>query len=151
MWLAAANGDEKAFRWCQNQDMEVRAMSEGVNTKGGVLVPDELSQRIIDNRESYGVMRQNAYIEPMGSDVKNISRQTGGNTAYFVGEGADLTESDAAYDNVKLVAKKLAVSTRISSELEEDADIDVRRHLRYRRQILGEYGVRWRVSGWCIY
>jgi HK97 family phage major capsid protein len=125
MWLAASNGDEKAFRWCQNHDIEVRAMSEGVNTKGGVLVPDELSQRIIDNRESYGVMRQSAFIESMGSDVKNISRQTGGNTAYFVGEGVDLTESDAAYDNVKLVAKKLAVSTRISSELDEDAVINL--------------------------
>lgn len=124
-WLQANLGGELAYRWCAKNDIEVRAMSEGINTAGGVLVPDELSQRIIDNRETHGVYRQHAYIEPMGSDVKDIGRQTGGLTAYFVAEGASTTESDSAWDNVKLVAKKLAAETRLSSELDEDAAIDL--------------------------
>lgn len=125
MWLAGSLGNEKAFRWCQSHDIHVRAMSEGINTAGGAYVPEETSQRIIDLRESYGVFRQNTFIEPMARETKNIVREVSGPTAYFVGEGVELTESDIAVDLVKLVAKKLAVRTRVSSELEEDSMIDI--------------------------
>jgi HK97 family phage major capsid protein len=88
-------------------------------------VPDELGSRIIDLREEHGAFRRNTYIEPMASDTKSITRQTGGMTAYFVGEGDDHTESDMSFDTIKLEVKKLVAATRISSELEEDAIISV--------------------------
>jgi HK97 family phage major capsid protein len=49
-----------------------------------------------------------------------MPRRTGTVTAYFVGEAAAGTESDQAFDQVALVAKKLMVLTTISSELNED-------------------------------
>ena len=125
MWLAAISGNERAARWCATHNIQVRAMSEGVNTQGGVLVPTILAQRIIDQREEHGVFRQHAFIEPMSSDVVDISRQTSGLTPVFVGEGVSITESTSAWDAVKLVAKKLAAETRTSSELEEDAMINL--------------------------
>jgi HK97 family phage major capsid protein len=56
----------------------------------------------------------------MGSDVLRMPRRTGTVSAYFVGEAAAGTESEQAFDQVALVAKKLMVLTTISSELNED-------------------------------
>jgi hypothetical protein len=44
----------------------------------------------------------------MGRDTLNWPRRTGGVTAYFVAETRAPTESQAAWDNVNLTAKKLA-------------------------------------------
>ena len=58
---------------------------------------------------------------------KNRPRRKGGLTAFFVGENQDgsANESDASWDNVVLVAKKLMVLTRMSSEVDEDAVLDL--------------------------
>jgi len=47
----------------------------------------------------------------------------GGLKAYFVGENSSVSESDAAWDRVQLVAKKAAVASRISSEILEDSSV----------------------------
>ncbi|MFA7278920.1 MAG: phage major capsid protein [Sterolibacterium sp.] len=127
MWLAATlYGNVNAKEYCRKNGIGVRsALSEGVNTSGGALVPDELERAIINLREEYGLFRRVCRVTPMGSDVRNIPRRTGGLTAYFVGEGVAGTESDAGWDNVSLVAKKLMVLTRMSSEVAEDAIIDL--------------------------
>jgi len=127
MWIRATlYGDQGSKDWCRKNGVGVRAaLSEGVNTSGGALVPDELERAIIDLREEYGLFRRAVRVTPMGSDTRNIPRRVGGLTAYFVGEGASGTESDASWDNVSLVAKKLMVLTRMSSEVAEDAIIDL--------------------------
>jgi HK97 family phage major capsid protein len=61
----------------------------------------------------------------MSSDTLTIPRRTGGLTAYFVGEGQAITPSDKTWDNVNLVAKKLACLSYWSSELAEDAIISI--------------------------
>jgi len=61
----------------------------------------------------------------MSSDTRVQPKRSGGVTAYFVGEGASITESTNQFDNVRLTAKKLAVYTRLSSELNEDAAVDL--------------------------
>jgi len=127
MWLAATlYGNVNATEYCRKNGIGVRsALSGGVNTSGGALVPDELERAIIDLREEYGLFRRVCRVTPMGSDTRNIPRRTGGLTAYFVGENTAGTESDAGWDNVALVAKKLMVLTRMSSEVAEDAIIDL--------------------------
>lgn len=127
MWIRASlYGDVNSQEWCRKNGVGSRAaLSGGVNTSGGALVPDELERAIIDLREQYGLFRRVCRVTPMGSDTRNIPRRTGGLSAYFVGEGASGTESDAGWDNVSLVAKKLMVLTRMSSEVAEDAIIDL--------------------------
>jgi HK97 family phage major capsid protein len=56
----------------------------------------------------------------MTSDVKRMPRRTGTVTASFVGEASTGTQSQQTFDQVNLVAKKLMVLTKISSELNED-------------------------------
>lgn len=128
-WLMAAIlGDAKAIKWCSNNGVNVdirAAHSAGDNARGGVLVPEELSATIIRLVDQYGVFRANTRVVPMSSDTLNIPRRTGGLTASYVGEGAEGDESDTSWDNVSLVAKKLMVLTRMSSEISEDAIISM--------------------------
>jgi len=120
-------------QWCREhgidikQDMETegRAMSEGINTKGGFLVPDEFEQSIIDLREEYGNARRNLRIKPMASDASHEPKKNGGLTAYPMGEGGAFTESDQNWGQVNLVARKWGVLTKISSELSEDTVISL--------------------------
>ena len=124
--MATIYGSTKAADWCRQNGMNIRsALAGGINTAGGVLVPEEFERAIIDLREQYGVFRRLVRVRPMGSDTTNIPRRTGGLTAYYTGENTAGTESDATWDNVQLVAKKLMVLTRMSSEVSEDAIIDL--------------------------
>jgi len=127
-WIQAQLlGDVDARRWCERHDIhtEERVMVEGVIAKGGAVVPDELDQQIVVLREKYGVIRQNSRIVPMASDTKNVSRQTDGFTPYFVGEKTALTAADSTWDVITLVANKLTILNRMSSELDEDAIISM--------------------------
>jgi HK97 family phage major capsid protein len=119
-WFAAVAGDEYALR--QNVLPLVRAASEGVNSAGGFLVPAAISDKIIELRDVRGIFRSAAGgATPMNSDADFIPRRVGGLTAYFTQEAAAITESSGSWDNVNLVAKKLAALTRSSAELTEDS------------------------------
>jgi HK97 family phage major capsid protein len=118
-------GDESAARWCVRHGMELRAMSETKNTAGGHVVPEEMLQVVIDLRENYGTFRRHCKVVAMGRDVMTIPRRTGGVTAYFVDENTEITASDKAFDNVGLRTRKLAALTKISTELAEDAIINL--------------------------
>lgn len=124
--LASLWGSEKAANWCrENGILLQRAQSEGVNSAGGVLVPDEFSTEIIILRDQYGMFRRLCTVMPMGRDTMNVPRRTGGLTAYPVGEGKGIAESQMAWDNVKLTANKWGVLSLMSSELDEDAAVNI--------------------------
>jgi len=93
-------------------------------TGAHVFVPDEFGMDLIKLREQYGVARGLLRVRNMTSDTRTDPRRTGGLTAYFTGENSAGTESDAAYDDVKLTAEKLMAITRMSKELNEDSVID---------------------------
>jgi len=123
--LATVMNDAKARQWCRDHNIEVRVQTEGVNTAGGFVVPDVMERAIIDLREKYGMFRANARVLPMSSDHSVIPRRTGGVTAYFVGESTAITESEKSWDQVELTAKKLGALTRMSTDLSEDAIINM--------------------------
>jgi HK97 family phage major capsid protein len=118
-WFAAVA--EAAWAIKRNELPMTRAAGEGTNILGGFLAPQEISARIIELRDTRGVFRRNTTVEPMKAETDSVPRRTGGLTAYFTAEGAAATESNATWDNVNLVAKKLAVLCRTSNELQEDA------------------------------
>jgi HK97 family phage major capsid protein len=127
MWLKATVFDNtEAKDWCKSRGMMVeKAQGENVNAAGGFLVPEELMANIIVLREKFGIFRQQCRVIPMGSDTLNWPRRVGGLTAYFTGENQSITESQAAWDNVNLTAKKLAALTRMSNEISEDAVVSI--------------------------
>ncbi|MAH47558.1 phage major capsid protein [Candidatus Pacearchaeota archaeon] len=125
-WLMATVMDDAASRqWCRDKGIDLRVQTEGVNTAGGFVVPDVMERAIIDLRETYGMYRANARVLPMASDHTVVPRRTGGVTAYFIGETTEITESEKSWNQVELTAKKLGALTRMSTDLNEDAIINI--------------------------
>jgi HK97 family phage major capsid protein len=121
-YKSALFGDREATRWCADHGViDSRAMGEGVNSLGGVSVAEEVLNEIIVLVEQYGVFVQNARNVNMQSDTLVVPRRVGGLQAYFIGENTSIPDSDASWDRVQLIAKKVAVSNRISSELLQDS------------------------------
>ncbi|PTE07397.1 phage major capsid protein [Mesorhizobium helmanticense] len=125
-WVRGLLGYADAKAFCQREGLILsRAASETTNTAGGVLVPIEFLPELIALREVYGVFRRAGHVAPMRSDLANVPRRTGGVIAYFVDQGQAPAESTGALDGIAMVAKKLAALSRASSEIDEDAAIDL--------------------------
>ncbi len=99
--------------------------NEGTNSQGGYLVPVALESTIIDLRDAYGVVRQFCRVMPMMSNYQTQPKRLTGLTAYAVAEGTAPTESQKGWGRVALTARKWAVLTRYSSEIAEDAVINI--------------------------
>lgn len=135
--MAGVFKHSRSIEWCKangialqsGNDVDdagnVKAQIENVNEYGGVLVPPEFDRMLIDLREQYGVFRRNARVTPMNSDVKIIPRRATGLTAYWTAEAAEITRSTKTWDSVQLTAKKLACLVAYSTELAEDAIINL--------------------------
>ena len=124
-WAMACMGHQKSLRFCNDYGIQLKGHTEGVNSAGGYLVPDEFSDQLVSLREQFGVFRSNAHIEPMGSDTKRIPRRDSTVAASFVGEATAGSESQQVFSQINLVAKKLMVLTKISNELNEDSLINL--------------------------
>jgi HK97 family phage major capsid protein len=131
-WYFATNlpGDSplraKAVTFCGDHGIPtVKALNEGINEQGGALVPPEFDNMLIRLLEQFGVFRRYTRMSQMAGDIKMIPRRTGGVTASWVGEAQTITDSTPTYDNVQLVAKKLAARVVMSSEITEDSAISI--------------------------
>ncbi len=101
---------------------EVRALSEGINTAGGLMVSEELSAQIIDlARAKSVVFEAGAVVIPMQSDTLRLVRVDADASVALAGEGATITESDGSFDSISLTARKLATLTSATNELLADA------------------------------
>lgn len=124
---AALFGAERSMEFCRSNGISVkRAHSESDNESGGVLVPTEFENVMIDLRLEYGVFRRNANVVPMASNRKERPRRKGGLTAYPIGargENRRLTESKKGWELVGLDAKKWGVLAKYEEELSEDSII----------------------------
>lgn len=125
-FLASMFGNDKAATWCRENGILVqKALSEGVNSAGGVLVPEEMQNEIIILRNQYGLARRDLKVVPMGRDTISTPKLVSGLTMYFTGEGVAATQSQPVWTNVRLTAKKASVLTLYSSELDEDAVVSI--------------------------
>jgi len=125
-WLRASIfRKEEDLRWCSDHGVESRALNEGVNSAGGTLVPDVLADRVIRLVETYGTFPPAAESQTMARDTLIIPKRLTGSSAYFVGEGGSINESEPTYGNVQLIARKLACSCRLSTEVMEDALVNL--------------------------
>jgi len=116
----------KAQQFCEDNGIAtIKALSEAQNDQGGALVPPEFDPTLIRLVEQYGKFRQFAKISPMSNETKTQPRRTAGITTYWLGEGATITSSNPTFDNINLVAKKLAAVTVMSSEISEDSAINL--------------------------
>ena len=117
--------DKKAHSWLVENGYYTKGQNETTDADGGYLVPQILAREIIFLRDQYGVMRQNARVMGMSSDNLNVPKNTASTTAYWPAENTNITASQITFANVQILAKKLAILTQVSSELNEDSIVDV--------------------------
>jgi HK97 family phage major capsid protein len=125
-WLKAHFGDVNARQWCRDHlGTEYRDMGGQVNTLGGNLVFDDFSNTIVRLVETFGVAMNLAQRVTMSTDTLLVPRRLTGVTGYWIGENTTITTSDPTATMVQLVAKKLAIATKVSNELLADNSISV--------------------------
>jgi len=125
-WLKAHFGDRNARQWCSDQlGAEFRDMGGQVNTLGGNLVFEQFADTIIRLVETFGVATTAFQNVTLVSDTLLVPRRLTGVTGYWIGENTTITTSDPSATMVQLVAKKLAIATKISNELLADNSISV--------------------------
>lgn len=121
-WLHGyVHGDADAKRWCQDHGVESRALGENVNSAGGVFVPEIASGQVVRLVEEFSVWPAAMQNVVMPSDTVTAVKRLTGVTASWSAENAEISTSDPTATDIRLVAKKLTVSTRISNELLADA------------------------------
>jgi HK97 family phage major capsid protein len=117
-------GRQDSRLWCE-KNLDMRALSSNDNSKGGVFAVPSFSQTIIDLTNDYAAIPSQANVIPMSGNSLYIPRNTGANTAYFVGDNSEVTTSDTATDNVLLSTKDCVAATRVPNSLIEDSVIDL--------------------------
>lgn len=120
-------GDARAFGEIILQALgrKEKAMGEGTNVGGGILIPDELSSTIIQKLGKYGKYRANATVVLLGRDRQLVPKVDSDLTIYCPGEGAEITESDMKFSQIGLTAKAWCALAAISNELAEDSVIGI--------------------------
>lgn len=110
--------------------MEVRnALSEGVDSEGGYLVPDEFERTLVTSLADQNVMRGLVKVIQTTSGDRKIPVVSTHGTASWLDEGAPYSESDEAFTQVSLSAFKLGTFLKISEELLNDSAFDVETYL----------------------
>ncbi|WP_422022935.1 phage major capsid protein [Roseibium sp.] len=104
-----------------------RNLNAGTAAQGGALVADNLlSGSFIDLLRARAVVMQSG--ARMLNDLQGniaIPRLTSGATAYWVGEGGDITKSAAAFDQVTMTPKTVGAFTDYTRKLLLQSSIDI--------------------------
>lgn len=96
-----------------------KAQSMGTATAGGYIVPTIYVAELIELLSAQSVVSKMGatFLSDLQGSPIQIPRQTGGSTAYWVGENADITESAITLDQLSLTPKKVAALIKLSNTL----------------------------------
>ena len=103
----------------------MNALSVGVNTDGGYLVPDEFDKNLVQALEENNVFRGLARTIRTQSGAHMIPVANDTMTAMWLDEGQTITETTTQFSQVQLNAHKLGTAIRISNELLNDSFFDL--------------------------
>ena len=114
------------------QDIRLKALSEGVDSLGGFLVPEITGNAILADVLEESLVRKYATVLPMTSDTLKVPRIVdtshssslyGGIVCYWTEEAGEKTAKEPTFGSVKLIAKKLTGYTYASDELLADSAV----------------------------
>jgi HK97 family phage major capsid protein len=97
-------------------------LSTNLSSAGGFLVPEPLSNRVIDlaRNRSY-VVQAGAGTVPMTSSTLDIAKLLSDPTVSWYAENGTIAETDVTFGRASFKANKMACVVRMSNELLEDA------------------------------
>jgi len=116
--------DEDSKQFCVSKGIVGKASSGSTLGAGGALVPDLLMSSLIRNVEENGI-RPHVRVVRMTSDTLIQPIRSAGMTAAYFGQGTAISQSDSTFAQITLVAKKLGILHLMSSEIGEDALVDI--------------------------
>jgi HK97 family phage major capsid protein len=129
----ATDAYNKAF-WAQvrnKNDYEIRnALSEGVDTEGGYLVPDEFEKTLIDKLSEENVIRKLAHVFTTSSGSHKIPVVATKGTAAWTDEGEKIEESEDTFGQEQIDAYKVATLIKVSEELLNDSAFNLESYFR---------------------
>ena len=105
------------------------ALSEGVDTEGGYLVPDEFEARLIDGLKEGEIVREHAYSFITSGGVHKIPVVASHGSASWIEEEGAYTESDDTFSQVNLDAHKVGTVIKVSEELLQDSAFDLESYI----------------------
>ena len=136
-FLRAMAGKDATVLNAMHDEVRTKAnLSEGTTTAGGFLVPEEFKAEVLRLAAQYGVIRRECRIIPMAYDVVRIPAAGGTDqSAHWISEAAQITQTNPTFREVSLTIKKLAAIPKVTNELLADANVDV---INYLSMIIGE-------------
>lgn len=105
------------------------ALSEGVDSDGGYLVPDEFEQTLITALADESTIRGLATVIQTTSGDRKIPVVASTGAASWIGEGKNFTEGNDTFDQKALNAHKLGAFIKISDELINDSAFNLEAYL----------------------
>jgi len=116
---AISSGDWSQAQFEADVFRQTRDMATSPDSSGGYLVPAQAIPELIE------MLRTEAVVFQMGATLLDnlvgspveLPKQTGGATAYWVGENTALTPSDAALGQLQLTPKSIGALVKLSNRL----------------------------------
>ncbi len=103
----------------------LKALSEGTDSAGGYLVPEEFSAKVLDIASDVGYARKLGTVLTMKRDVMNIPTLASKPAVQWVSEAGAISTGEPTFGQVQLVAKKAGLIVPVTTELFEDSTVDV--------------------------
>lgn len=119
MTAQAGKFDPDEADWLARRGLRGKALGTTNDLAGGSFVPLPMLGELVDlqrNLEAFSTAGAQEIALPPNGRVQ-FPKLTGGSTAYWVGEGASITDSTPSTGNLDLQAKKLGVLVKLNNEL----------------------------------
>lgn len=104
-------------------------LSEGIDTSGGFLVPEEFSNELIQALTEQSIFRQIARTVSTSHEKLKVPVATAVGVASWMEENDPVPESDAAFGQITLNAYKLGTMMKASTELIEDSAFNIQSYI----------------------
>ena len=109
---------------------EIRnALSEGVDSEGGYLVPDEFERTLVQALEVDNVIRAHAHVFTTSNGVHKIPVVATKGVANWIDEGQAYGESDDVFAQEQIDAHKVGTLIKVSEELLDDSAFDLQSYI----------------------
>ena len=104
------------------------ALSEGVDSEGGYLVPDEFENTLVSGMEEEGSIRSLAHVFTTSNGVHKIPVVRTKGSANWIDEGGSYGDSDDVFGQEQIDAHKVGTVIKVSEELLNDSAFDLEKY-----------------------
>ena len=138
----ASKAYKKAF-WAQARNKDTipefkNTLSEGTDSEGGYLVPDEFEHTLVEALNEKNVVREHSHIITTSSGSHKIPVVVTKGTATWIDENSAFTEDDDVFGQEQLDAHKVGTIVKVSQELLQDSAFDLEAY--FEREFLRRIG-----------